>query len=441
MKNITAASDLMYGSSYYLQYRYAALFGRINYLYDGKYILNITARRDGSSRFGPGRQFANFGAVGAAWIFSKERFISRTMPFLSFGKLRGSFGITGNDQISDYQYLDAYKPSTGAYQNVVGLTPARLANPNFSWEQNSKLEGAIELGFVNSRINMSVSLYRNESSSQLVGYPIPPTTGFASIQANFPATVRNSGAEFELTTTNIEAKAFTWTSAVNVSIPHNKLVSFPGIENTSYADQYVVGEPLSVRKLYRYVGVDQTVGLYQFADVNDDGNIDYLDQQSVQFVGQRWYGGFQNRLSYRGFELDFIFQFVNQSARNEYYVMGSPGSMQNQRPEVLGRWRLEGDQSSIQRYGQSYETDGTYSQLQESDHSIGGASYMRLKNISFSYALPVKWTSALRIKQLETFVHAQNLFTVTSFKGLDPETPGLLLPPLRVVTLGISVSF
>src|SRR5690606_8101548 len=155
-----------------------------------RYIINLTARRDGSSRFGPGNQYANFGAVGAAWIFSNEEF-SRNLPLISFGKIRGSFGTTGNDQIGDYQFLDTY--STGSvYQGNVGLTPTRLFHPDFKWELNKKYEAAIEIGLLHNRIFLTGSYYQHRSSNQLVGIPLAGTTGFTTMQANWDANVQNS---------------------------------------------------------------------------------------------------------------------------------------------------------------------------------------------------------------------------------------------------------
>ncbi len=110
-----------------------------------KLSVNITARRDGSSRFGPGKRFANFGAIGSAWIFSNEKFINNTFPFLSFGKLRASYGTSGNDQIGNYEYLDNYESTTG-YNGTTGLAPIRLYNPDYAWEVNRKMETALELG-------------------------------------------------------------------------------------------------------------------------------------------------------------------------------------------------------------------------------------------------------------------------------------------------------
>ncbi len=171
----------------YVQYRYHAVFGRINYNWKDKYIFNLTGRRDGSSRFGPGKRFSNFGAVGVAWIFSEENFFEKHLSFLSYGKLRVSYGVTGNDQIGDYEFLDTFSLTSYPYQGNIGLYPTRLFNPDFAWERNRKLEGALDLGFMQDRIFLRAGYYRNRSDNQLISLPLPPSIGFASIRSNLPA--------------------------------------------------------------------------------------------------------------------------------------------------------------------------------------------------------------------------------------------------------------
>src|SRR5690606_31700473 len=288
-----AASDVIPSTNYYSQYRYHAIFGRDNYTYKSRYVLNITGRRDGSSRFGPGRQFALFKAVGLGWVFSEEPFAEELSSVLSFGKLRVSYGTAGNDQIGDYQFLDTYE-LTGEYRRVIGLGPSRLHNPDFAWEETRKLEFALELGLLNDRIQLAVSHYRNRSTNQLVGQPLAPTTGFSQIQANFPATVDNDGWEIELHAQNSSSKTIDWSASLLLTLPKNRLSEFPDIQNfPSYSEQYVVGEPLSIAKRYRYLGIDPNTGFYIVEDLNDDGAFNFEDRQVVKFRGRRFYGSVQ----------------------------------------------------------------------------------------------------------------------------------------------------
>ena len=440
MRNIAAATNRTIGENYYRQYRYNALFGRINYTLNNRYIINLTGRRDGSSRFGPGKQFANFGAIGAGWIFSRESWIQKTLPFLSFGKIRASYGTNGNDQIGDYQYLDTYNP-TGTYQGSSTLTPVRLSNPDFAWETNKKFETTLELGFLQDRILFVASYYCNRSSNQLVGFPLPPTAGFTNITGNFPATVQNTGLEFELNTVNFQRDAFQWRSSLNISIPKNKLIAFPDLATSpSYANTYVVGEPLGIRKLFHFIGLNTATGLYEFKDENQDGVFNVSDMKTAKYVGQEYAAGLQNAFQYRNFQFDLLFQFVKQTGNN-YLVTGfAPGLLGNQPAFVMDRWQKPGDHASIQRFSAATAALTAYSRLRTSDASVTDASYIRLKNLSVSYSIPKKWIGKIKLDDARLFIQGQNLFTITDYKGLDPETQGFSLPSLRVLTGGVRLT-
>jgi len=318
-------------------YKYQAFFGRLNYNWNQKYILNLTGRRDGSSRFGPGKQFATFGAVGAAWLFSKEPFLQDN-AVLSFGKLRVSYGGSGNDQIGDYQYLNTYASSGLNYNGMVGIDPTRLYNPDFSWESNQKLEAAIETGFLADRIYFTAAWYRNRSSNQLVGVPLPGTTGFSSINANLNARVQNSGLEFTLRTLNFEGD-FKWSTNFNISILENKLLSFPGLEGSTYSNKYVIGESTSIVKTYHFIGVNPQTGLYEVEDVNKDGVITSLeDKKTIVDLTPQYYGGLQNQLHYKNWQLDFLFQFVKQ--QNYDY---NPNVPEATRSTSMQPWSMHGN--------------------------------------------------------------------------------------------------
>lgn len=442
MKNIASASSITLSQNTYTQYRYQAVFGRLNYNLAGRYIIDITGRRDGSSRFGPGKQFADFGAVGVAWIFSKENVIQSALPFLSFGKVRGTYGITGNDQLGDYQYLDTYTSSPG-YQGNPGLTPARLSNPDFSWETNTKFETGIDLGFINNRFLLALAYYINRSSNQLVGLSLPPTTGFAGVQSNFPATVENKGMEVELNTQNIESRKFSWYTSINLSVPRNKLIEFPGLqESRQYADRLVIGEPLSIRKTFHYLGVDPQSGLYEFADLNGDGSFNTDDRKTVKFIGPDYFGGVQNTFQYNGFELSFLFQYVKQTGNNYIYSGWSSPGVTNQPGLVMDRWQKPGDRTTIQRFSTTDPAFTRYAYLVNSDRSVGDASFIRLKNISLSYTLPADVLKKIGVSNARLFLRGQNILTITDYLGLDPENQNAnsSLPPLRTVVAGIHLS-
>lgn len=431
-------------SSYYTQYRYTAVFGRVNYTYANKYLVNLTGRRDGSSRFGPGRQFANFGAVGLGWIFSSEPFIQRSLPFISYGKLRGSYGTTGSDQIPDYGYLDAYSSVANPYNGTPGLTVNRLFNADYGWEENKKLEGAIELGFWQDRIYVTASYYRNRSSNQLVGYPLPTQTGQSSLPFyNLPATVQNTGCEFELRTTNVNSKKIRWTTSANVTIPRNKLLSYPNLASSSYANTYVVGQAIYGRRFYNYIGVDPQTGLYTFQDIDKSGTISNPnDLADVKTVAPKFYGGLQNSVSFKGFSLDFLFQFVKQTGYNYLSKFSSPGTFSNQPIEVMQRWQKPGDITNVQRFAPAGPGLQNYNLVFDGSNRVSDASFIRLRNLSFSYAFTKNQLGRSGVQGLRIYVQGQNLFTITNYLGLDPETQSFLnVPTLRLLTAGVQVTF
>ncbi|MFH7001550.1 SusC/RagA family TonB-linked outer membrane protein [Flavobacterium bizetiae] len=420
-------------------YKYQAFFGRVNYNFKEKYILNLTARRDGSSRFGPGRQFATFGAAGAAWLFSKEDFIKED-SFLSFGKLRASYGTTGSDQIGDYQFLDTYTTSGSAYNGIVGMDPTRLFNPNFSWEINRKLEIALETGFFHDRLFFTAAGYRNRSSNQLVGIPLPATTGFSSVSANLDAVVENSGLEFTLRTINFNNPNFKWSTNFNVTVARNRLVSFPGLEGSTYSNRYVIGKPTTIAKTYQFNGVNPSTGIYEFEDVNKDGIISIEDRQTVVDITPEFYGGLQNTIQYKRLQLDFLFQFVKQQNYDySSYVPG--GSFINQPQYMVHAWNNQGDITpyQINTSGQNSAAVNAYYNYSDSNAGIVDASYIRLKNISLSYDLPFETIKGV---QCRLSLQGQNLLTFTPYKNGDPEFRfSGYLPPLQIFTAGVQLTF
>lgn len=448
ISNVAAAATVYVTSNKVNEYRHNAVYARIGYNWEDKYIVNATARRDGSSRFGPNNKFGDFGSAGAAWIFSKEKFISNALKFLSFGKIRASYGATGNDQIADYQYLNTYSVysgGSGVYQGTSTLYPTQIANPYFGWETVKKLEGGIELGFLRERVLFSASYYRNRTGNQLVGQPLPTTSGFTYIQSNLPAVVQNTGFEFVVATTNISRKSFSWSSSLNLTVPRNKLVAFPGLSsNPSYSNRFVIGQPLSISQLFRFTGVNPQTGIYTFEDVNKDGVINNSDKQflSSSFVGQEFYGGFNNSLSYKGIELSFLFQFVKQTGNRLGNKTGRPGGFNaNQPAYILNAWQQPGDIAEYQKYTQTGGTVATaLTNFWNSDYTVTDASFIRLKNVSLSYTIPATWQKRLHLQNARIYLQAQNLLTITKYQGLDPETQGLNLPPLRMITAGLQIT-
>ncbi|MBT1711933.1 SusC/RagA family TonB-linked outer membrane protein [Fulvivirgaceae bacterium PWU5] len=448
LRNLLAAPQIYVLASDETQYKYQAWFARVNYNFKDKYFINGTFRRDGSSRFGPDKRYANFGAVGAGWIFSDESFFEAVYPVVSYGKMRASYGTTGSDRIPDYGYMDTYSNTMYTYDGVPGLIPTRLVNPDYAWELNKKFEVALELGFLRDRIFLNTSWYQNRSSNQLVGYDLSVVTGQPSVQYNLPATVQNTGLEIELNTSNVNRGIVSWSTAFNLTIPRNKLIEYPNIDASSYASSYVVGRSLNIRKVYNFLGVDPTTGVYQYEDVDGDGQITAdKDRNTIVEVGQKFYGGFQNVLRVGNIELDFLFQFVNQRGDNVFSagnLATAPGRINNQPVQVLDRWRNEGDRTDIQKFTASGNSAASvaYSNGKNfGEQSISDASFVRLKNVSLSYNLPTSLRDRLKLSSCRFYTQCQNVFTITNYNGFDPENMNIKLPSLRVFTVGIQAAF
>jgi len=448
LDELSAAATTSLTGKYSSKYKYAALFGRVIYNYKDRYIVNFSARRDGSSRFGPGRRWSNFGSVGGAWLFSNEGFVQNNLEFLDYGKLRGSYGISGNDQIGDYRYLDTWSSNNfpGTYQNNLPMIPAALFNPNFSWERSKKIETALELGFWDNKIITTLAYFNSTNDKQIIAFRLPSQTGFMNVIKNEGVIVKNTGWEFDMTAEIMKRYHFSWRMNANITFPKNKLVAFPDLDNYTYALYYSVGYPLNVLKLYHSTGVDKTDGLYKFEDVNKDGSLSFPDFRNVGDLDPKFYGGIGNTFQYRGLRLDVFLTFRKQTVPNYFYAAFfnyfTPGVLSNQPKWVLDRWQHPDDQSKIQRFITTNELNG---QLQnfltwQSDAVYENNFYVKIKNVSLSYSLDAKLVKRMRLSGLRCYLQGHNLLTLTRYKGLDPETPYYFsLPTLRIVTVGLEL--
>lgn len=458
LENLYAATSVAPTNSIQDNYNYNAVFGRVNYNFQDKYILNLTARRDGSSRFGSNNLFNTFYGAGAAWLFSKENWMQQ-LPFISFGKLRVSYGTTGNDQIGNYSFMSLYTSFAPAvaYGGGSTLRVTRLSNPGLQWEETKKFNAGIDLGFLSDRLLLNLNYYNNRSSNQLLSYKLPIITGFNTILRNFPATVENSGVEMVVNTENIRNRHFKWSTSVNITVPRNKLIAFPGLATSSYANTLVIGKSLRIVKAFGYAGVDAATGRYKYEKPDKTlVEIPTINRDETEVIDRtpRFYGGLQNTFSYKGFSLDFLLQFTKQKGYDDTKfgyttpgVFGTLGVSGNQPEAILNNyWKQAGDAATFQQLNpgtvSALATGFTYANSAYNSASWTDASFIRVKNLSFSYTLPASVTKAARMQQARLYVQGQNLFTLTRYKGLDPETQSSqVLPPLRVITFGAQVTF
>ena len=430
------------------QYKYAAIFSRINYNWEDRYILNLSARRDGSSRFGSGNKFGNFGAFGAAWIFTEEGWFKNHISFLSFGKLRASYGITGSDQIGDYQYLTQWSASgiSPYQQNVPSYVPLHLANDNLHWEENRKLEMALNLGFFKDRINVEGSFYRNRCNNQLIAFPLPSITGFGNVTANSPANVQNKGWEVTFRAKIIDKKDIFLNMTLNGGRNYNKLLGYPNLLKSPYFGRYIIGEPLNLQTVIHYTGIDPQTGQYTFQDRNKDGIINPVyPSQGGDFyyreVNVLLDGSMGLDFRYKGLSINALFTFRHQPFVQSSIYNGVPGQIGNQSLKILNRWQKPGDMAKFASYTTQYRnSDGLFNQYSDAIYSDG--SYIRFRNLAISYELLENWVRKAGMHGCKIFLRGENLFVVTKYIGLDPDTPGLgALPPSKVFTGGIQFNF
>jgi hypothetical protein len=318
------------------------------------------------------------------------------------------------------------------------------------WEETKKWQSGIDLGFIKNRIVLGVTYVLNKSSNQLTGYTLPAITGFSGLIQNFPATIQNTGWEFTLNTINIKSHDLNWSTNFNLTLPRNKLVNFPDIENTPYASGIsgvIVGQPLGVMKVYPYGGVDPASGQYSYLDINGNPTITptaaTVSKTVLLSTLPKFYGGVENSISYKGLQLSFFFQFTYQKGpRDFYYYNGNrnPGrfgaGLSNQPVTVLSHWQKPGDDAPVAKF-----TTTTLSMRPTSSdvwYSYN-ASYARLKNVAFSWQFPKFWLQKAKVQSCLIYFRGENLMTVTEYKGLDPETGSVALPPLQMWTIGLKM--
>ncbi|WEK33538.1 MAG: SusC/RagA family TonB-linked outer membrane protein [Candidatus Pseudobacter hemicellulosilyticus] len=431
VSDIAAATTIDKPTSTDIKYAYAAFYTRVGYDFAQKYLVNLTFRRDGSTRFGPGNKFGNFGAIGLGWVFTGEQWAADALPFLSYGKLRASYGTSGNDNIPDFYYIPYYTTRT-AY-NGTALLPANLDNPDLKWEMARKFEGGLELGFLNNRISLSAAWFRNRIEDGLLYYLIAPLVPFNYFISNYPSVIQNSGVEIELSSHNLKG-AFTWDTRLNLSKTAGKMVEFPNIERSSYSNTYVVGESMTLFKVNHSTGLNEKgeplIPSTLPADRVVAGNKD------------PFFGSMVNDFSYKNFSFSFLLQFNRQRGTPTYIPTASPGSLnQNMTTYVLDRWQKAGDEqhTNIPRFGANLTN---YNNYISSDLNTVTEYIFRLGNASFAYSLPEKFTRQLRIEKLNVFCNAQNLYVFDKYRKwrFDPATGNSGLPPLRTIVFGINVT-
>ncbi|QJB39162.1 SusC/RagA family TonB-linked outer membrane protein [Chitinophaga oryzae] len=457
MINALAAAPSLLVKNNSGQYKYVGVFGAVDYNLAERYMLSLSGRRDGSSRFGPGKQFGNFWAVAAGWIVTEEPWARAIMPKpLTFLKLRGSYGLTGSDGVGDYQYLSqwAYPQYTNGiktfpllYNGVAPLMETLVANDQFHWQTNKKLELALEFSLWD-KVNVVADWYRNRCDNQLLGYPLPLFTGFNTITANSVANVQNAGWDFMVTAAVLKTKTINWNISANFNLQSNKLLSYPGLELSPYATLYRIGEPLNNQAVFHFLGRDPVTGEGHYLDANHDGkiNVNYsvspgtADDDRVVFLDMnpRFSGGFQTSFQYRNWSINpsFSFQRVNKPIG---YNMWGP------EPRNMSYWQWERQWAPDRPDGllppvtavATPEAD----RFSNSDASYEMVNILRMNSLRLGWAMPAAKVAKAGMSQVAFNLSADNLWLLTNYKaGVDPDIRNGI-PSTRTVTLGCNISF
>lgn len=453
---ITSAGVVDAGTSSLVNSGLFSTFGELRYDYKDKYLVQATARYDGSSRFGPSRQFGVFSSGSVAWRVSEEAFMTK-YRFLSDLKLRASYGFTGNEQIGEFQFLGRWGATT--YSGSSGLGPASLANPNLQWERTREANIGLDASFFNGRLGVTFDAYDNLTDKLLFSQPIPLTSGFGSVQGNI-GKIANRGVELAINTVNID-RVIRWSTDLNLSRNRNNVVElvtdeplFRGYQASGVAGTNVVtpGQPLGTFWGLKFLGVDPATGDAIYDDKNGDGRITPDDGQIIGNAQPELFGGLTNRVSYKGFDVTAFFQFsygnrtLNLTKQTSVNTGSSLGF--NQDIDALKRWQKEGDITSVPRY----VFENTYNNYLSSRFLEDG-SYLRLKNVTIGYNLDKKWISRVKLTGVRVFASATNLWTLSRYSGTDPELSTLdgsttaqgidfnTLPQIKNFVAGLTVTF
>ena len=453
LRSISSA-PASFSSNTYSPYKYFGVYGRVEYCWDNKYVMNLSARRDGSSRFGPGNRFGNFGSMGVAWIASDEPWIAKTLaPVVSMLKFYSNIGTAGADGGSDYQYLTQWgKDGFPVYGGVSPMISMHAVNQDYHWQTTKEFNFGMEMGFgKNRRVSIDVNYYRRRIGDQLLENPTPISTGFADVYGNWSAVMQNEGYEANVSLQLIQKKDFRWNMTVNGGFNKNKLVSYPGIENSPDRYKYLVGESPDNVYLLNYLGVDPMTGNYQFEDYNKDGFIDQgshynlpprafpSDLQKAMFLGPKFSGGMQQMLSYKNFALNLSFNYRIQNGQDAFKNIHNPGTFGNIPLDLFkNRWQKPGDNA---RYAKFTTTHNQPNARNLSNLGYTDASNIRLNNISFSWGLTEKLYRKMGMKGGRVGINAQNIFVITKARGYDPDLGGFnSLPPNTTIVVSISLT-
>ena len=454
-------------------------FGRINYDYASKYIVSLNYRRDGYSALSEKNRWGNFGGVSAAWRVSEEGFFKPLRNVVDDLKIKGSYGVVGNTDIYDYASKSFYSSYNYGINGTYGL--AQIADPNLKWESSEKYSIGFNARLLD-RISVDFDYYYTKSSDLILDVPQSPSKGIpGNIITTNAGKMKNSGIELTVSADVIRNSQFTWETSFNITTNKNKVISLAdGVENILKGDNggleitniTVPGRSIGRLYLYPTAGVDPKSGRRVFITPEGDRTLlmfekgGWFYEDGTEYAGEfepvdcgntlpTWYGGWTNNFKYKGFDLSLFFQF---SGGNKIYN-GTKASVSDMRywnnsKDVYKKyWTPERTHAEYPMpiYGDNYSNG---SALPISD-LVERGDYLRLKNVSLGYTFNTKnWSKAVGISALRLYVQAQNLFVITGYSGMDPETLTNVesatlsggtdkntLPQARTYTIGVNLTF
>jgi len=444
IKTLNAANKIEQGSgSSAAEWAIMSYLGRISYNYDSKYLLTANFRADGSSKLAPGKRWGYFPSVSVGWRLSQENFL-KEVDWLSELKLRGGWGQTGNQAgISDYGYLQRFSITrqnwweAGKGDAMVTLRPNSFSNPNLTWETTTQSNIGLDLSLFKNRISLAVDAYLKKTTDLLMDVPLPATSPVPSIYRN-EGEMTNKGIEFALDTRNLTGD-FTWNTNFNISFNRNELtkltlqkVYYYASTSEAITEQVVritEGQPLG--KFWGFIseGVDPQTGDIKYKDLNGDGKISVSDKTYIGDPNPDFTFGLTNDFTYKNFTLSVFFQgsYGNDIYNASRIETEGMYDGKNQSTAVLNRWRKPGDITDIPRAVRS--TDN----IKASSRWVEDGSYLRLKTLTLAYNLSNDELLRYGIRKIQPYFTAQNLWTLTNYKGFDPEVNQGLSGP----TMGI----
>lgn len=424
---------------------------RANYGFNDRYLLTVSVRRDGSSRFGESRKFGIFPSAALAWRVIEEKFMQKSDLFSDL-KLRLSYGAIGNTALNPYQSMGSLsrRPYLFGAEPALGFEPNTLPNDELHWETSKQLNAGLDFGLLNNRITGSFEFYQINTSDLLLNRALPPSTGFQNILSNVGST-RNTGYEFNVRSANLDpAGAFKWSTNLNVAFNKNEIIDLYGSNKNDVGNRWFIGQPISVYFDNVFDGIWQakdataaavygrTPGQVMVKDLNNDKVINADDRAILGSPFPKWTGGITNTFSYHNFELSVFFNSRQHfMTTSELY---SPNNLEGRYniPSFINYYTPANPNKDFPQIVTPGASNPNLSVLQYRD-----ASFVRLRNATFAYNFSDKLLKPAGVQSLRLYVSGQNLFTFTDFKGWDPEAGSTTsaYPNQRMILFGLNASF